>query len=275
MVAEEIAIARWNGLSDRSRELSSDTPADCHVAGIALRNMNLRLSMDGHTVHDGPLAAGSFHVAQPRCLALCMFRSAYDSVHLFVPNRVVEEFAEDLLGGRPADWAVSPVQDAAIAHLARSLVLSGEESCRELRDHIAIAMVTRLLLATRRARGQADLSVGGLPRWRLKRAIDYIEANLGQSLTLADIASAAGLSRMHFAAQFRKSTGQRPHHYLLNRRVERAQEMLVGTDLPIVEIALSVGFQAQSHFTTIFKRIVGQPPYAWRRDQTMLGRGPG
>ena len=69
---------------------------------------------------------------------------------------------------------------------------------------------------------------------------------------------------MHFAAQFRAATGLPPHEYLLRRRVERAQEMLVEGATSLVEIALSVGFQNQSHFTSVFKRFVGQPPRAWR-----------
>jgi AraC-like DNA-binding protein len=72
---------------------------------------------------------------------------------------------------------------------------------------------------------------------------------------------------MHFAAQFRAATGLRPHEYLLRRRIERAQELLLGSGMPVVEVALSVGFQTQSHFTSAFKRIVGQPPSAWREAQ--------
>jgi len=59
-------------------------------------------------------------------------------------------------------------------------------------------------------------------------------------------------------------TGLRPHEYLLRRRIERAQEMLVATGMSLVDVALSVGFQTQSHFTSVFKRYAGQPPRAWR-----------
>jgi AraC-like DNA-binding protein len=89
-------------------------------------------------------------------------------------------------------------------------------------------------------------------------------------LNLAEIASATGLTPMYFAAQFRAATGLRPHEYLLRRRIERAQEILLGSGICIVDAALSVGFQTQSHFTTVFKRFVGQSPGAWRQSQ----RGP-
>jgi len=267
---ERIAVARWQSAAGTPTEFVSETPVACHIVGIALRNMNARFVVDGRTACDGPLAAGSCHVSRPGETTRCTFRGGYDVLHLFVPNRLVESCAMEVLRGADADWALAPVQDETVAHLARSLVLSGEESCRELRDHIAMAIVTRLLLSTRARRQRHVADGGGLPRWRLKRAFDYIDTNIAEPLTLAEIAAAAGLSRMHFAAQFRKSTGQRPHEYLLNRRVERAQAMLVETELPIAQIALAVGFQAQSHFTTIFRRIVGQPPHAWRCEHAEL-----
>jgi AraC-like DNA-binding protein len=114
--------------------------------------------------------------------------------------------------------------------------------------------------AARRGRGSSPL-----PAWRLKRTLAHIEANLAETVTLADLAAAAGLTRMHFAAQFRAATGLRPHEFLLRRRIERARELLQRTDERLVEVALGVGFQTQAHFTTVFKRFVGETPQRWRR----------
>jgi transcriptional regulator GlxA family with amidase domain len=90
-------------------------------------------------------------------------------------------------------------------------------------------------------------------------------ANLAEPISLADIANAAGLSRMHFAAQFRVATGVRPHEYLLQRRIERAQQLLLNSRLPLVEIAFDVGFKTQAHFTTVFAQLVGETPKVWRQ----------
>ncbi len=65
--------------------------------------------------------------------------------------------------------------------------------------------------------------------WRLKLALEYIEPNLDSPVAITDVASAAGLSSMHFAAQFRAATGFRPHEYMLRRSVEKAQTMLAST----------------------------------------------
>ncbi|MEW6148553.1 MAG: helix-turn-helix transcriptional regulator, partial [Pseudomonadota bacterium] len=83
-------------------------------------------------------------------------------------------------------------------------------------------------------------------------------------ITLEHLAAVAGLSRMHFAAQFRAAVGMRPHEYLLKCRIERAQELLKQGDVSLVDTALTVGFQTQAHFTTVFKRFVGDTPYQWR-----------
>jgi len=104
-----------------------------------------------------------------------------------------------------------------------------------------------------------------LPTWRLKRTLTYIETHLDGAVSLADLAAAAGLTRMHFAAQFRVATGLRPHEFLLRRRIERAQELLASPNQTLVDVALSVGFQTQAHFTTVFKRFVGETPHRWRR----------
>ena len=103
-----------------------------------------------------------------------------------------------------------------------------------------------------------------LPDWRLKRVMFFVEKNLGKNITLDAMACAAGLSRMHFAAQFRMATGMRPHDYLLRERIARAKALLLETREPLVQIAIAVGFHTQAHFTTVFRRFVGNTPSKWR-----------
>jgi AraC-like DNA-binding protein len=106
--------------------------------------------------------------------------------------------------------------------------------------------------------------VRSLQKWRLKRVLQYVDENLAGKITLQHLAAVAGLSRMHFAAQFRAAVGMRPHDFLLKRRIERAQELLRRADVSLVDVALTVGFQTQAHFTTVFKRFAGDTPYQWR-----------
>jgi len=80
----------------------------------------------------------------------------------------------------------------------------------------------------------------------------------------ADLAKVAGLSRMHFAAQFRAATGYRPCEYLLHQRIEHAKSLLSNTETPLAEVALTVGFCTQAHFSTVFKRITSETLASWR-----------
>lgn len=107
-------------------------------------------------------------------------------------------------------------------------------------------------------------NVRSLQKWRLKRVMQYVDEHLDAKITLQDLAAATGLSRMHFAAQFRAATGMRPHEYLLKRRIQRAEELLKRVEVSLVDVALTVGFQTQAHFTTVFKRFAGDTPSQWR-----------
>jgi AraC-like DNA-binding protein len=136
-------------------------------------------------------------------------------------------------------------------------------------EGIGQAIVARLLdLARSKDLASAGGREAALPKWRLRRALEYVEDHLADAVSLADMAASAGLSRMHFAAQFRTATGLRPHEYLLRERIARAENLLVSSSVSLAEIALDAGFQTQSHFTTVFKRFTGQTPYRWRRDHS-------
>src|SRR5262249_35144275 len=103
-----------------------------------------------------------------------------------------------------------------------------------------------------------------LVKWRLKRALDYIEANFEAQITLAELAACAGLSRSYFAAQFRATMGVRPREYLLRRRIAHAQKLLSKEAVALVDVALSVVFKTQQHFTGVFRRFTGETPAKWR-----------
>jgi len=159
-----------------------------------------------------------------------------------------------------------------VERLARSLVDAGDPYGDCYFDSVGQTIVVRLLGLRREQSKTAAPSVSPLPRWRLKRVREYVEDHVEARLGLAEMASAAGLSRMHFAAQFRAATGFRPHDYLLSRRIERAKDMLSKSDTPLVEVALCCGFQSQAHFSTVFKRLTGQTPAQWRRENMIAPR---
>ena len=267
-----LKAARWSAASDKTQETYAETPDDCHIVKIVMRNMNIGLFAAGRTVRDGLVTPGFFHITEPGAAVRCIFRGSYDVLHLYVSNNLIAECASQMPGVAPRLLSsTKPGVDPVIGRLGRALI-EADLNCSRLGplygDSIGIAIVTRLLGRLSEAGAAGRRKVTELVPWRLKRAIDYVEINLTKPVRLADVASAAGLTSMHFAAQFRVATGLQPHEYMLRRRIERAQEMLAASKTPLVEIALSVGFQSQSHFTTVFSKFVGTSPRVWRLSQT-------
>jgi AraC-like DNA-binding protein len=118
-----------------------------------------------------------------------------------------------------------------------------------------------------RQRAPLSPSRGGLPPGAMRRVREHVEAHLSESMDLAELAAIAGLSVYHFARAFKQSAGVTPHHYLVHRRIERAQEMLARSELPLSGIALATGFSDQSHLARHFRQMLGMTPGQFRWSQ--------
>jgi len=108
---------------------------------------------------------------------------------------------------------------------------------------------------------------GGLSAGALRRVREFVQLHLNESIDLSMLAEVAGLSMHHFAREFKQSAGVTPHHYLIQERIERAQQMLAQTDLPLAEIAYAVGFSDQGHLARHFRALFGTTPREFRRSQ--------
>lgn len=106
---------------------------------------------------------------------------------------------------------------------------------------------------------------GGLAAWQAKRTARHIELHLHQTLTVAELAALVRLSRTHFSAAFRCSFGTPPHGYVLERRIARAKQLMLETDMPLSQIACACGLCDQAHLSRTFRRFEGQSPLLWRR----------
>ena len=103
------------------------------------------------------------------------------------------------------------------------------------------------------------------PARHLLRAKDLADARYAdESLSVDDMARAAGLSRAHFSREFRRAFGESPRSYLLTRRLERAAALLKATDRSVADICFSIGLQSVGSFTTSFTRTFGKSPTAYR-----------
>ena len=99
---------------------------------------------------------------------------------------------------------------------------------------------------------------------RLVRARRFIDEQFDQPLNLEVIAAHARLSRYHFLRQFQREFQQTPHEYLQARRLERARQLLIAGHLSVTDVCFEVGFQSLGSFSTLFHRVVGQPPATYR-----------
>jgi transcriptional regulator GlxA family with amidase domain len=129
----------------------------------------------------------------------------------------------------------------------------------------ARAIEERLFRVSQQRAASPRPARGGLPPRALQRVRDYVESHLRGNLSLETLAATSGLSMYHFLREFKQSQGVTPHHYLVQRRIERARELLTRTDLSVSEIAFACGFSDQSHFGRRFRELVGVPPSAFRR----------
>lgn len=113
--------------------------------------------------------------------------------------------------------------------------------------------------------GRSLPSNSRLATQKLSDAIDYIDTHLSSAIVLEDLASVLNISRYHFCHLFKQSFGIAPYQYILQRRVERAKQLLHRQELSITEIALACGFANQSHFTKHFRQQTGSTPKQYRQ----------
>lgn len=217
--------------------------------------------------HNGTGASTNIHFGNPP--------SSSNAFAVIEIGEYLLQHLEDLKATHPSTrlsssnlFEASPV----LGRLAKALCEAGIEpkklnGCTENAVRLAIvASLFDLCISPPRI-PEKKRSAPAMQKWRLIRVLKYIDASISERLSLTDLATVAGISRMYFAGQFRAAIGVRPHDYVQRRRIEHAQRLLRTSDLPLSEIAQSVGFQTQSHFTTTFKRFVGSTPYRWRLGQ--------
>jgi AraC-like DNA-binding protein len=260
-------VARWVASASAAQTCDASTAKDNYVIEINLRPTEVSLTVGGSGIHDGRLAAGSVLLTPAGCAVQAHYRGACDLLHLFLPAPHFETLLLDAGVANASEKFGLAGPDPVVNRLALSLLGTDDlegVGAQLYAESVASAILARVVGRTGPGR-EAEAAGTGLVRWRQRRVLAFIDANLSDPIRLPDLARAAGLSRMHFAAQFRAATGVRPHDFVVRRRIERAQEMLRDSALPLAQIALDVGFQTQAHFTTVFRAHVQETPGRWRQ----------
>jgi AraC family transcriptional regulator len=208
---------------------------------------------------------------------IVLSRGTEDTVSLPKPvNRILMNLETSLLKhafpendtGRDVEFIPRwGVQDRQVEHVIRALeadLETGAPGGRLFGDSLLCALAVHLQRSYAVIRPRTAKPGNGLPRARLNRVIEYIEANLDREIALSAMAHTAGMSPHYFCELFKHSTHFSPYQYVLRRRIEHARQLLSQPSISVLEVAVRSGFSDHSHFTKLFRRVVGVTPTGYR-----------
>lgn len=189
------------------------------------------------------------------------------TVHVYLADEAVQEAADG--NGRVELAEELGRSDPLIEQLVLGLdgaLREWEPAARTYVDHLSVLLAAQLARyhSARPARGW-PAGRPGLTERQLTAAREVMEARLAESIPLADLAAAVSLSVSQFSRQFKVSTGETPHRFLMRLRAEAAYRLLRSSTLPIPEVATRCGFSHQEHLTRVLRVQSGLTPAAVRR----------
>jgi AraC family transcriptional regulator len=186
---------------------------------------------------------------------------AGDTVDLRLSQSLMDQAAAEmgLDSARAGVEARYHFRDAQIEHLTWALAAehrAGFPNGLVYVESLGMALAVHLLA---RYRAPAPPR-GGLSPQQLARVTEYIEAHLAEDVSLLRLSRVAAVSASHLRALFKRSLGVTVHEYVIQRRVERARELLTGGELRASEVARAAGFAHQSHMARCMRRVLGVTP---------------
>ena len=248
-------------------------PFKGHLVNVHLSAPHRLVQRRNERTHEGLRATGAVDIVTAGTPAYWRMAAASEDISLLLEDRFIQRVAVEA-GADPDKIEIVPffsAPDPQIERVGLSLLsemetggLGGEFYVESLANVLALHLL-RYHSSLGGGSGRESEHEGGFSKRALGRATDYINDNLTQKLTLAEIAGAAHVSPYHLARLFKAATGLSPHQYVIRRRVGRAKTLLVGTDLPIVDVAGAVGFANQSHLAFHVRRLLGVSPKALRQ----------
>ncbi|MEO1203268.1 MAG: helix-turn-helix transcriptional regulator [Pseudomonadota bacterium] len=220
---------------------------------------------------DGVARQGAISLQRPGSGGTFRSAGAVAYAHFYFHQSLLCELGDTLGLGRAAEVDdVFAVYDGDLAgqldtYVRRSGDADEPPTAIEMDSRAYLIGLGLLRSLARPAVEEERLEPAGLAGRRLARVADLIEAKMGDVVRLSDLAAAADLSPFHFTRAFRRTTGQTPAAYLMQRRIERARDLVERTDLSLAEIAARTGFASQSHMTKRFKQTFATTPGALRK----------
>jgi AraC family transcriptional regulator len=201
------------------------------------------------------------------------FREAQDprvsmqATYIYIdPKGALVDPEAALLDGEPTPRLF--FDDPVLRHTARkleALVDAGPSRSQLYAEALGTVLAHELLRLNSGTVDTVPSLRGGLAGWQRRSVVQYIEENIAENISLAELAELARLSIFHFSRAFKQSFGMPPHRYHTSRRIERAKMLLAKPSQSVTEIALDMGFSDTSSFTAAFRRLAGRTPTDYRR----------
>ena len=266
-----LTAALWEWCSDSPLSIGAQVPADHYQLSIQTRPFRHEFSRNGRLLYRGWSGAGASRLHAPGTSPHVNLEGNFGCLHLYLPvSHVAASAAEAELPGRLGLELLDPdlQHDPVLAGIGRTLraEMAAPDPIARLRfELLGQDLVLHLLRRWSNTGGGRPAPKGGLAPWQVRRVLDYLQAHLGEDISLARLAAEARLSTFHFARAFRQSMGTPPHRFLAGLRLDRARQLLETTDLAVTEVAAQVGYQAPQALARVFRRELGQSPGEWRR----------
>ena len=252
---------------------------DYYVVIITLAAMkDLHWSLQGKFGESFDAPAGSVLIIPQGAEYVMSWPIETDYIQIALDDGLLSDL-QDITGGLslkelfPHPTRLPNPKALLIANLFRAeLLKNAPVSAGYIKALMSVLMVQLVQNHSFLRAGSGRQESGGLSYQASRRIEAYLRENYMRKLSIAKMADVLGVSGGHFLTSFRESFGQTPHQFLLMLRLNAAEEMLVGTDICLAEIADRAGFSSQSHMTTALKKCRMVTPGELRRKRLSTGK---
>ncbi len=245
------------------------------MIGMPLKSSSLRVkwrTAKGKQKHQF-VKEGSVFIVPPNLIYEAWLESQMEMMIIKITPNLIEQIARESQGYSVEIGVKWSASDPLIRQLALSLLtefqygLPGNLDVESVGNILATHLFRRYGIENKAFKCK---QINKLSQKKLRQAIEYLNDNLSQDITLADLATLVEMNQYQFARAFKDSIGVSPYRYLLTCRIDKAKKLLAQNQLSIAQISYYIGFSSQSHFTSTFRRFTGTTPGFYK---THLGSG--
>lgn len=265
------------GLPEFSR--GSGGPSD-YMVTLQLRALPFAEQFLGpKNVSSGFYPIGGVSVLNLQERPAAAIRDPFDTLVLHVTQAALNEvaYAHRMPRAEPLVWPFGHF-DPVVYNLGQTLVASLAQPnyvSKIFVDNVLHALNCHFVYSYGGVKVSVPRSRGGLSVQQMRRATDFLEDHLDGDIDLQQVAEVCDLSVSHFARAFKQTFRRPPYRWLIERRVDKAKQLMMTSRMPLADIAIRCGFADQSALNRSFNRICGIAPGTWRRTMTPWKIDPG